>query len=100
MKTVRRLLYRDITGSVVFVALAFMSLFYFIDFVDELDRMNRAGAGPAQAALLALLKQPGHLYELFPISVLIGSIFSLARMAQSSEFTILRTGGMGPWRAL
>ena len=100
MKTVRRLLYRDITGSVVFVALAFMSLFYFIDFVDELDRMSRAGAGPAQAALLALLKQPGHLYELFPISVLIGSIFSLARMAQSSEFTILRTGGLGPRRAL
>ena len=32
--------------------------------------------------------------------VLIGAIYSLARMAQSSEFTILRTGGLGPGRAL
>jgi lipopolysaccharide export system permease protein len=49
---------------------------------------------------LALLEVPGHFYELFPIAVLIGSIFALARMAQSSEFTILRTGGLGPGRAL
>ena len=45
-------------------------------------------------------KLPGHFYELFPIAVLIGTIYSLARMAQSSEFTILRTGGLGPGRAL
>jgi lipopolysaccharide export system permease protein len=32
--------------------------------------------------------------------VLIGTIYSLARMAQASEFTILRTGGLGPGRAL
>ena len=41
MKTVRRLLYRDIAASVMFVALAFLSLFYFIDFVDELDRRRQ-----------------------------------------------------------
>jgi lipopolysaccharide export system permease protein len=100
MKTVRRLLYRDVMGSVIFVALAFLSLFFFIDFVDELDRMNRAGAGAGAAAIMAMLELPGHFYELFPIAVLIGSILSLARMAQSSEFTILRTGGLGPRRAL
>ena len=38
MKTVRRLLYRDIGGSVLFVAVAFLCLFFFIDFVDELSR--------------------------------------------------------------
>ena len=43
---------------------------------------------------------PGHLYELAPIAVLIGTIYALARLAQSSEFTILRTGGLGPGRAL
>jgi lipopolysaccharide export system permease protein len=43
---------------------------------------------------------PSHLYELAPIAVLIGSIYALARMAQSSEFTILRTAGLGPRRAL
>jgi lipopolysaccharide export system permease protein len=40
------------------------------------------------------------LYELSPIAVLIGTIYALSRLAQSSEYTILRTGGLGPARAL
>lgn len=100
MKTVRRLLYKDISSSVVLVALSFLSLFYFFDFVDEIERMARIGAGAGKAALMAAMGLPGHFYELFPIAVLIGSIVALARLAQSSEFTILRTGGLGPTRAL
>ncbi len=100
MKTVRRLLYRDIVSSVGFVAVAFLSLFYFIDFVDELDDVGQHGRTVWDAAAGALLVLPGHFYELFPIAVLIGTIYSLSRMAQSSEFTILRTSGLGPQRAL
>lgn len=100
MKTVRRLLYRDITGAVGFVTLAFLSLFFFIDFVDELGSVGKGGFTAAHALLSSALEMPGHFYELFPITVLIGTIFALARMAQSSEFTILRTGGLGPGRAL
>ena len=100
MRTVRRLLYRDIVGAVGFVAIAFLSLFFFIDFVDELQDVGKGGYGLPQAFLSSLLEVPGHFYELFPIAVLIGTIFSLSRMAQSSEYTILRTGGLGPWRAL
>ncbi len=100
MKTVRRLLYRDIVASVMFVALAFLSLFFFIDLVEALDAVGRSGRNVGVAVQTAALQLPGHFYELFPIAVLIGTIFSLARMAQSSEFTILRTGGLGPWRAL
>jgi lipopolysaccharide export system permease protein len=100
MRTVRRLLYRDIVGSVVFVAIAFLSLFFFIDFVDELGDRSARGLSVLQTAWSAALAVPGHLYELMPISVLIGTIYSLSRMAQSSEFTILRTGGLGPGRAL
>ncbi|WP_028998128.1 LPS export ABC transporter permease LptG [Azohydromonas australica] len=100
MKTVRRLLYRDILGAVFFVALAFLSLFFFIDFVDELEDVGRHGYTLPMALMSSLLEIPGHLYELLPIAVLIGTIYSMARMAQSSEFTILRTGGLGPGRAL
>ena len=98
MKTLRRMLYREISGSVAFVALAFLSLFFFIDFVEEVG--SRAQGGMTLAAQSVLLLVPGHLYELMPICVLIGAIYALARMAQSSEFTILRTGGLGPGRAL
>jgi lipopolysaccharide export system permease protein len=100
LRTVRRLLYRDINGSVGFVAIAFLSLFFFIDIVDLLDDVGRNGYTMGHAALGALLELPGHFYELFPISVLIGTIYAMARLAQSSEFTILRTSGLGPGRAL
>ena len=100
MKTVRRLLYRDIGWSVVFVAVAFLSLFFFIDFVDELDSVGRNGYTLGHAMARGLLAVPGHFYELFPIAVLIGTIYAMARLAQSSEFTILRTAGLGPGRAL
>jgi lipopolysaccharide export system permease protein len=100
MRTVRRLLYRDIAWAVAFVALAFLSLFFFIDFVDELSDVSPGRYTVVHAALYSLLVLPGHLYELMPIAVLIGTIYSLARLAQSSEYTILRTGGLGPGRAL
>ncbi len=99
MKTVRRLFYRDIVSSVAFVALAFLSLFFFIDFVEELADVDK-GYTVLHAVAYSLLQAPGHLYELMPIAVLIGTIYALARLAQSSEYTILRTGGLGPGRAL
>jgi lipopolysaccharide export system permease protein len=100
MRTVRRLLYGDVLASVGFVSLAFLSLFFFIDFVDELRSVGQRGYTTLHAILASLLEIPGHLYELAPIAVLIGSIHALSRLAQSSEYTILRTGGLGPARAL
>lgn len=103
MNTIRRLIYSEILKSVAFVTLGFLCLFFFFDFVDELQVVSKHGAlgyGLTQALLYVTLLVPSHLYELLPISVLIGTVFVMARLAQSSEFTILRTSGLGPWRAL
>lgn len=103
MKTVRRLLYREVVLAVVFVTAGFLSLFLFFDLVDELPAIGRGGPSGYQfehALTYVLLLVPNHLYELLPITVLIGSIYVMARLAQSSEFTILRTSGLGPWLAL
>jgi lipopolysaccharide export system permease protein len=103
MKTVRRLLHGEIITAVAFVAAGFLALFMFFDLVDELQSVARhaaKGYGLQQALLYIALKIPEHLYQLLPLSVLIGCIFVMARLAQSSEFTILRTGGLDPLRAL
>lgn len=100
MRTLHRLLYRDIAGSVAFVAIAFLSLFFFIDFVEALNRSVQRATPLMPAVLDTVLRLPGHLYELAPITVLIGTIYSLSRMAQASEFTVLRTAGLTPGRAL
>ncbi|BCN38814.1 LPS export ABC transporter permease LptG [Alicycliphilus denitrificans] len=104
MKTIRRFIYREVIASVAFVTLAFLALFFFFDLVDELRWIgNTGGSGGyrmSHALLFVALSLPQHLYELLPITVLIGTIFVMARLAQSSEFTIMRTSGLGPWRAL
>ena len=102
MKTIRRFIYREIIVSVAFVTLAFLALFFFFDMVDELRWVGRTGLSYqlSHALLFVALGLPQHLYELLPITVLIGTIFVMARLAQSSEFTILRTSCLGPWRAL
>lgn len=103
MKTVQRLLYKEIVQAVAFVACGFIALFAFFDLVEELQNLTRmaaAGFRLQHAFMQVGLKAPGHIYEIMPIAVLIGSIFVMARLAQSSEFTILRTGGLAPLRAL
>lgn len=103
MKTVRRLLYGEVLVSVALVTIGFATLFYFFDFVEELQAVTKhaaTGYTAMQAMLYVGLILPSHLYELLPITVLIGTIFVMARLAQSSEFTILRTSGLGPWMAL
>lgn len=99
MKTIRRFLYSEILTAVGFVTLGFLALFFFFDFVDEL-RWIGGGYQLTQVLLFVALSLPSHLYELLPITVLIGTIFVMARLAQSSEYTIMRTSGLGPWRAL
>lgn len=103
MKTIRRLFYGEVVLAVALVTLGFVALFFFFDFVEELQSVGRysaAGYKIPQALVYVTLMMPSHVYELFPITVLIGTIFVMARFAQSSEFTILRTSGLGPSRAL
>ncbi|HET8695481.1 MAG TPA: LPS export ABC transporter permease LptG [Aquabacterium sp.] len=100
MKTVRRLIYRQIITHVGLVAAGFSALLFFIDFVDEMQRVGKRGYTLMDATWACVLQQGAHFYDLFPIALLIGAIIALARMAQTSEFTILRTGGLGPGRAL
>ena len=108
MNTVRRLIYGEVLAAIALVAIGFLALFFFFDLIDELQYIGRNnGVGSASevykirhALLYVALLIPNHLYELLPISVLIGTIFVMARLAQSSEYTILRTSGLGPWRAL
>jgi lipopolysaccharide export system permease protein len=103
LKTIRRLIYGEVLYAVAFVTLGFLSLFFFFDFVEEIQSIGRyaaTGYKLVHAISYVALMIPSHLYELLPIAVLIGTIFVMARLAQSSEFTILRTSGLGPWRAL
>ena len=102
MRNVSRYINTQIFKAVLFVTTGFLALFAFFDVLNDLSFTSRTantyGLGNSMAYIVMLL--PGHTYELLPIAVLIGAVFVMASLAQSSEFTILRTSGLGPWRAL
>lgn len=103
MKLATRLLHKEIAAAVALASTAFLALLMFFDLIGETRFINRTGVdtyGISDALLHMLLSAPMHLYELLPICVLIGAVFVMARYAQTSQFTILRTGGLGPGRAL
>lgn len=103
MRTVRRFIYRQVLQATAFVTLAFVVLFAFFDLIDQLENVRNFGARGysfGTALLYTTLQVPARLYELLPIAVLIGTIYVMAKLAQNSEFTILRTSGLNPARAL
>ncbi len=107
MKVLRRFVYKEMLVAMATVTVAFLGLFFFFDFIDELGAIGRPSpTNPTlvyelrHALLYVLLQVPNHVYEVLPIAVLIGAVFVFARLAQGSEYTILRTSGLGPWRAL
>lgn len=99
MLTIRRYLAREIYGATLFVFMAFLALFAFFDLIHELGDLGKGGYRLQHALLYVLLTVPSHVYELFPIAVLIGTLYALAHLAANSEYTVMRGSGMSPGQA-
>ncbi len=94
LKLYERHLAREIYASTALVLTAFLMLFAFFDLIHELESIGR-GAYQLQHALgYVALTLPGRLYELFPIGVLIGTLYALTVLARHSEITVLRSAGL------
>ena len=99
-KIVDRYLSNQILQAVLFVLVAFLALFTFLDLVNELGSVGKGNYRFMQAFIFVLLGVPAHIYELLPIAGLIGAIYVFAQLAANSEFTILRASGMSVWQSV
>ncbi|MGS0742942.1 LPS export ABC transporter permease LptG [Glaciimonas sp. GG7] len=101
MKVLQRYFTTEIVRSVIFALVAFLALFAFFDLINELQAVGRGGYKLQHAFGFVLLGLPSYAYELMPIAVLIGTIYTLAQFAAHSEFTIMRVSsmstGMAAW---
>ncbi len=100
MRTVERYFAQGIYGSTLFVFAAFLGLFAFFDLINELGDLGKGEYRLQHALGFVMMSVPGHVYELFPIAVLIGTLYSLAQLAAHSEYTVLRISGLSPGRAV
>jgi lipopolysaccharide export system permease protein len=94
MRILQRYFFVSIAQAVVFVLVALLALIAFMDLTSELPAVGKGGYLIQHAFLYVLLQIPGHVYEVMPVAALIGTIYTMAQFAQSSEFTIMRASSM------
>lgn len=95
-----RYLAREVIGASVLVLVAFLGLFGFFDFLNELDSVGLDGYELHHALIYVAMIMPGRVYELMPIAVLIGTLYSLTTLARHSEITVMRASGLSTARLL
>lgn len=99
LRILERYLAHQIFTAVGFVLLGFLALFAFFDLIGELADLGRGEYHLKQVFLVVLLSLPGHAYELFPVVVLIATLYVLAHLASNSEYTVMRASGLSPLHA-
>ena len=99
MKILQRYFAVSIAQAVAFVLIAFLALNAFFDLTGQLPLVGNQGYGIQHALLYVVLRVPYHVYEVMPVAALIGTIYTMAQFAASSEFTIMRVSGMSTRQA-
>ncbi len=94
MKTLRRYLTRQVFSSTALVFSALLMLFAFFDLIQELGDLGKGRYSLWLALLKVAFSIPGHVYELFPVAVLLGTLFALAQLVANSEYTVMRVSGV------
>lgn len=94
LKVYERHLAREIYSATLLVLAAFLSLFAFFDLIQEMVEVGKDTYQFHHAIAYVALTLPGRAYEIFPIAVLIGSLYALTLLARHSEITVLRASGL------
>ena len=94
MNVLKRYLSGEIYRSVLFVLIAFLSLFAFFDLMGEVRAVGHGPYRIEHAFIYVSLGLPAYAYELMPIAALIGTIYVMAQLAARSEFTVMRASSL------
>ncbi|MBS1229426.1 MAG: permease YjgP/YjgQ family protein [Proteobacteria bacterium] len=100
MKIYRRYLAREVSGGILLVLGGFLALFGFFDMIAEVKNVGEGSYQLHHAMAYVALRMPGRVYELMPIAVLIGTLYSLSTLARHSEITVLRASGLSTRKLL
>ena len=93
MKTLTRYIGREVLGAILLIFVALIMLFAFFDLIAELGNVGKADYTLSTALLFVALQLPSRMYELFPVASLIGTLFAIAQLVASSEYTVMRASG-------
>ena len=94
MKIINRYLWREVSTNILFIMLGLIAMFSFVDLIQELDSVGNGNYGIGMMTIFVLLSAPGHIYDVAPVAVLVGTMYSLSQLARHSELVVLRVSGV------
>ena len=94
MKLLKHYLAREIVSSILLIMVALLAMFSFFDLIQELESVGKGTYGIGQVLLFVLLSAPGHVYEVVPVAVLVGTMYALGQFSRYSELIVLRVSGV------
>jgi len=94
MNHLTKYLNKEFFLGITMVLFGAVALFAFFDFIQEIPNLGKGQYSLIQALIFVILSIPGHIYELIPMAVLIGSMYTVGQLSYNSEFTVIRSSGM------
>lgn len=98
MNLIKSHLLREALFSVLLVSIVLLAVFSFFDMIQELENLGKGSYTLGKIFIFVLLSAPGHVYEVIPVAVLIGSLYTLAQLARNSELVVMQASGMSMMR--
>ena len=94
MTHITKYLNKEFFLGITMVLFGGVALFSFFDFIQEITDLGKGNYGLIQAIVFVVYSIPGHIYELIPTAVLIGSMYTVGQLSFNSEFTVMRSSGL------
>jgi lipopolysaccharide export system permease protein len=94
MKILNRYLTQEVLGSTLLVTIGLLSMFSFFDLIQELESLGHGNYHLGMVLFFVLLSAPGHVYEVTPVAVLLGTLYALAQFSRHSELVVMRASGV------
>lgn len=94
MKIFSRYFWQETSISILMIMLGLLAMFSFFDLIQELDNLGRGNYDISKMLVFVLLSIPGHIYDVVPVAVLVGMMYSLGTLARNSELVVMRVSGL------
>lgn len=94
MRILNRYFWKESILSILLIMFALLAMFSFFDLIQELENLGRGKYGINNMLVFVLLSIPGHIYDVAPVAVLLGMMFSLSTLSSHSELVVMRVSGL------
>jgi lipopolysaccharide export system permease protein len=93
MKILYRHLNLEVAIPILWIITGLIGIFSFFDFIQEINDLGKGTYNILSIFSYVFLSIPGHVYEVVPIAVLIGSMYAMGQLSENSELTVIRSSG-------